>query len=297
MDNELTSSPQAIAPRRELHDLRSRAMTCDTKTMQAALDQYIEQRKKFREWLLAQLVPGVHYGYPPGTEPRTDGDYTLVWSKSAGRDIRVPHTQWAPKPSMYKAGAEFVVDLNGIRVEYVPDDVASRVFSGDSKPPVIVIIARLFSRVTGELLGEGRGARKLGTKGGDENNTIKMAQKSALVDAVLTAYGLSDLFSQDLEDARPAHVNPAADPSAPDAEPRGQRLSSDALAAMKGKVTALIAEWRTTRKDAEATVDHWRTFVQEACWREFKVSDPREWKQSDVKAVQAKIAQILGAPQ
>ena len=51
-----------------------------------------------------------------------------------------------------------------------------------------------------KYVGEGRGAAMLAKNSGDPNKTIKMAQKSAFIDAVLRASGLSDFFTQDLED-------------------------------------------------------------------------------------------------
>jgi hypothetical protein len=47
-------------------------------------------------------------------------------------------------------------------------------------------------------VGEGRGAAVLVKNNNDPNKTLKMAQKSAFIDAVLRASGLSDFFTQDL---------------------------------------------------------------------------------------------------
>ena len=51
----------------------------------------------------------------------------------------------------------------------------------------------------GEFVGEGRGAREV-AKDKDINKAIKMAQKSAQIDAILRTGSLSDYFTQDLED-------------------------------------------------------------------------------------------------
>ena len=68
----------------------------------------------------------------------------------------------------------------------------------------------------GELLGEGLGVFAVGEKKMQANAALKMAEKRAMVDAVLNTLGIADLFSQDLEDAAAeAQPAPAADP-APD---------------------------------------------------------------------------------
>jgi hypothetical protein len=54
------------------------------------------------------------------------------------------------------------------------------------------------------VLGEGRGAGVAGVKRRDGNGAVKIAQKSAKIDAVINTLGLSDLFTQDLEDTDPA---------------------------------------------------------------------------------------------
>ena len=55
-------------------------------------------------------------------------------------------------------------------------------------------------------MGQGRGASTLEKNEGDPNKTIKMAQKSAYIDSTIRATGLSDLFSQDLEDMQPVQI-------------------------------------------------------------------------------------------
>jgi len=62
------------------------------------------------------------------------------------------------------------------------------------------LVAFKCSLVNGDFVGEGRGAASLSKNSGDPNKTLKMAQKSAFIDAVLRASGLSDFFTQDLED-------------------------------------------------------------------------------------------------
>ena len=68
------------------------------------------------------------------------------------------------------------------------------------------------------MVGEGRGARSLKKDGGDANKAIKMAEKSAMIDAVLRTGALSEVYTQDIEDlqeepAKSAPVKPNPLPS------------------------------------------------------------------------------------
>lgn len=228
VDQEPESPPQ---PPRVLADMREMILGTDSESIGAALVEYGKRREKFRDWLRKQLVEGVHFGTPPGCEPKVNEKGEIgIWTK--GKDGErggykwYPKEQWTPKPSFYKAGADFVCELMNVRDEYTADMAA---WEQLGKPAnTFVFTCKLISRATGEVLGEGRGVRRVGQKGGDENNAIKMAKKSAKVDAVLNAYGLADLFTQDLEDMgsdKQEFNAPDAASGAPKAQPRGQRVT------------------------------------------------------------------------
>lgn len=205
-------------------DLRAGLMTLPRKEQAVVAAEYIDRRKAFRDWLKSQLVEGVHFGYPPGIAPKFDKDGNMI-SKSKDRqtgewkETKVSPKSWTAKPSLYKAGADFVCDLLVVRDEYAADMDGWQQLG--SPKGVFVYACRLLSRSNSELLGEGRGVRAVGQKGGDENNAIKMAKKSAKVDAVLNAFGLSDLFTQDAEDIKP-HESATQKAGAPQAAPRGE---------------------------------------------------------------------------
>ena len=52
----------------------------------------------------------------------------------------------------------------------------------------------------GFIAAEGTGARRIAQDNGDINKSLKMTEKSAHIDATLRVAGLSELFTQDLED-------------------------------------------------------------------------------------------------
>ncbi|MDP3725686.1 MAG: hypothetical protein Q8R36_00635 [bacterium] len=61
----------------------------------------------------------------------------------------------------------------------------------------------------GVIVAEGRGAAVLKEHNGCPNTTIKLCEKRAFVSAIIRATGLSDLFSQDLEDMPLSAIQPS----------------------------------------------------------------------------------------
>lgn len=99
------------------------------------------------------------------------------------------------KKSLAKGGAEKIASIFGWQAEFTKDGDVIDSFKIEG----LIAYACNLSKV-GTFVGQGRGAATLQKNSGDPNKTIKMAQKSAFIDAVLRASGLSDFFTQDLED-------------------------------------------------------------------------------------------------
>ena len=102
----------------------------------------------------------------------------------------------AAKPSLSKAGSEKILRLLNVHATFRKDDDTWEMLGRPAG--VICYICELYTR-RGEWVGEGRGAREV-LKEKDINKAIKMAQKSAQIDATLRTGALSDAFTQDLED-------------------------------------------------------------------------------------------------
>lgn len=167
----------------------------------------------------AKMIQDVHYGVIPGTQ----------------------------KPTLYKAGAEMLLTMFGIGPKVEIQDLSS---GSRIKYRVIVTGIHIASdRTIGQGVGEcssgeekyqwrnaicaeefavtpddrkrvkwarGRNnstyqTEQIRTNADDLSNTVlKMAKKRALIDMTLTALGVSDLFSQDIEDM-PEELRGAAD--------------------------------------------------------------------------------------
>ena len=195
--------------------VRNAMMSLPVEQQSAVLAEYKDRRENFRAWLFKQLQRGVHYGDVPGV--RKNGD----------------DRNWKARPSLYKAGAELLCDLNGLRAEFTPEHIPG----GHQDRTLFCFCCRLYD-TAGTLIGEGRGAMGDGEKKMMGNSAIKMAQKRAHVDATITSLGVSDLFTQD-----PREEDPAA-PTITAKEADGLTKLCDALDA--GKTGA--AEGETYRE-------------------------------------------------
>lgn len=143
-----------------------------------------------------------------------DADRTglLTWIK----EHFVPRVDFGPatshggaKDTLLKPGAEKLCLLFGWTAR-LSDDHEVRAMLGNP-PTLIAFKCGLFSE-QGQLVAEGRGACDLTERPPRAiNSAIKIAEKRAVVDAVLRACGLSELFTQDLEDMVPDPGEPPPD--------------------------------------------------------------------------------------
>jgi len=151
-----------------------------------ALQQAIELRDKNRQQLLAwvrkSLVEGTDFG-------------RIHFAKNCDSGKNCTNDGHFSKPSLWKAGAEKIVGMLGFRAEW-PElkEVLAEVRTGGQT----VALRCVLISPTGDIVSEGIGARSLKQDYGDPNKALKMAKKSGLIDAVLNAAGLSEVFTQDL---------------------------------------------------------------------------------------------------
>lgn len=99
------------------------------------------------------------------------------------------------KKTLLKPGAEKACHFFNTHPEWHRDDETWEMLG---KPAgVICYKCLIVDNHTGSIIGEGRGAEKVGNKQRDANKAIKAAEKCALVDAALYTFMLSDRFTQD----------------------------------------------------------------------------------------------------
>lgn len=290
---EIIESPAPQVPMVRSSNLRTMAMSVPVEEMQVGLAKWKEKRDALREFILAELKEGTHYGFPPGCEPKTqkiDGKLHYgVWSK--GRDGAkgaykwYPPEQWTPKPPLYAAGAALVADLFSLVAVYDADEIGWQQLG--SPKGTFIYRCRLYPREEVQtpetLVGEGRGARKVGQKGGDENNAVKMAMKSSLVSAVIDAFGLRDLFTQDDPPPAPQYETPEGDDSAPHAAGRDDRFR----VVCSKDLSALWEAWSGWQ--GNETKEQFEAWCHEKCGRKFNHREPKQWKVDEFKKLMQEV--------
>lgn len=181
----------------------------DPAALQAKLDRYAATRKVFVDWLMATLVPGV--------------DWQLIHRKIGpkGNKRECPHSRQhaqatciacGGKATLCKPGAEKIAGLLNLRPRFTRD-LETWEMLGSEKGMVCVRCELVDA--SDQVVAEGRGCRTKQGDYDDVNKTIKMVQKSAQIDATLRYAGLSELFTQDLEDAPPRAAAPRPAPAPP----------------------------------------------------------------------------------
>jgi hypothetical protein len=161
-----------------------------------ALQTWTAQRAVVQRFLKQELKPNIDF-------------YSL---RIGGKDS---------KPSLSKAGAEKVLGWLKLQASFSPDTGTWEMLG---RPQDLLCYVCTLRTRSGEIVGEGRGARSLKKDGGDANKAIKMAEKSSMVSAVLRTGALSDVFTQDLEDMQDPEPARAATPAKPTAQEYRQRI-------------------------------------------------------------------------
>lgn len=156
-----------------------------------ALDRRQANRSKLLEWIKKGLVSGTDFG-----------SIHVVGKNRCGLGNKCTNPNHFSKPVMYKPGAEKICALLGMVARYPALYEYERTALNGVDLRYVILHCELHDS-RGTVLADGVGARSLVQDGGDLNKCLKMAAKSAMIDATLRLGGLSELFTQDLEDAPP----------------------------------------------------------------------------------------------
>ncbi|MDD5580518.1 MAG: hypothetical protein PHY16_14725 [Methylobacter sp.] len=157
-------------------------------TFKEGLDRRKENRATFMAWIRDALVDGSDFG-----KIHIAGRNRC----QAGKNCRNP--EHYSKPSLFKAGAEKICGMLGLTIRYptLPEYEKSALAGINLSR---IIIRCEIVDATGRVVADGVGARLLSQDNGDINKALKMAEKSAHIDATLRMAGLSEVFTQDIED-------------------------------------------------------------------------------------------------
>jgi hypothetical protein len=188
----------------------------DARTLEQSMQAYAAQRQVVTRYIKEQMTEGVDY-------------YTLTIK---GR---------VSKATLSKAGSEKFLSLFQLSAQFQQDEATWRMLG--AKEGLLCYTCMLMTR-SGEVIGEGRGARSVSQDGGDINKAIKMATKSAQVDAVLRTGALSDVFTQDLDDA-PAAAAVQPTPAKPTSQDPVSSTAQDMRRRIWARAQQLAPEAKT----------------------------------------------------
>jgi hypothetical protein len=161
---------RALAP----HPVSASPLDLPAEVFRAGLDRRKQNRASLMEWIRSALVEGVDYG-------------------------RIQTKRGLSKPSLWKPGAEKICGMLGVSVHFPTlHDYEQAALHGVELHHVIIRCE--LTDAAGRVIADGVGARSLKQDYGDINKALKMAEKSAHIDATLRMAGLSEVFTQDLED-------------------------------------------------------------------------------------------------
>lgn len=167
----------------------------------SALARRGENRKSLIEWIRSALVDGIDFG----AIQRRNGSMT--------------------KPSLRKPGAEKICGMLGVTAVFPTlKDYEAAALDG-REIHNIILRCHILASDGQTVVADGVGARNLESDNGDLNKALKMALKSAHIDATLRMAGLSEIFTQDLEDMPPGAFEGQSD-APPRQPPSAQRTSA-----------------------------------------------------------------------
>jgi len=151
----------------------------------AGLERRDENRSILIDWIRASLVEDVDFG-------------------------RIVIKGRKSKPSLFKPGAEKILGKLGLTPTFPTlSEYEKSAYSGVEIDNIILRCEVLDSHTM--TVGQGVGCRKVSQEKGDINKAMKMAKKSAMIDATLTCVGLSEVFTQDIEDMNFGQPGPSND--------------------------------------------------------------------------------------
>ena len=159
----------------------------------SALNRRETNRKAIIKWISGNLVMGTDFG-----RIHLVGKDKCSMAKE-GRVHQCDNPRHWSKPSLWKPGAEKICGMLGLIARFPNlNEYENAVLRGED---IKIIILKCELHTPSDFISsEGSGARRIAQDNGDINKSLKMAEKSAHINATLRVAGLSEIFTQDLED-------------------------------------------------------------------------------------------------
>jgi arsenate reductase-like glutaredoxin family protein len=186
--NSATNKTIKVKSEQDLAVISANPLDLPAETFQAGLDRRKQNRSSLMAWIREALIEGSDFGKI----------HVVGRNKcQAGKHCQNPNH--FSKPSLFKPGAEKICGMLGVTVRYPTlADYEQTALSGTQLTQIIIRCEIVDG--SNRIIADGVGARLLSQDNGDINKSLKMAEKSAHIDATLRMAGLSEIFTQDIED-------------------------------------------------------------------------------------------------
>jgi hypothetical protein len=158
-----------------------------------ALTRREQNRRALLSWIQDNLTQGTDFG-----RIHVVSKEKCSFARE-GRAHECDNPRHWSKPSLWKPGAEKICGMLGL-IPRFPNlkEYEHTVLRGEDIK--IIILKCELETPSGFVAAEGTGARRIAQDNGDINKSLKMAEKSAHIDATLRVASLSEIFTQDIED-------------------------------------------------------------------------------------------------
>lgn len=211
---EVEATAVAINEPAELAHVSQNPLDLDPRVFQAALDRRRQNRDALLNWIRSQLEKGVDFG-----------PIHVVGKNKCDKGKWCDNPSHFSKPSLFKPGAEKIVGILGLSPRFPTLEQYEAACIAGTTINQIILRCELVD-TSGRVVGAGIGARFVSQDSGDLNKALKMAKKSAYIDATITGAGLSEEYTLDLEDMPleqsaedPEETEPASELFGPKPEP------------------------------------------------------------------------------
>ena len=154
-------------------------------TFTNALNRREQNRKTLLKWIQDNLQENTHYG-------RVHLDQRCPYAR-AGIPFRCSTFSHWSRPMLFKGGAELIINVLGLTACY-PNLYQYELACVHKQEITRVILKCELKTSNGTVVSEGSAARHIRDEGWSLNNAVRMAAKSAFIDATIQVSGLSGVF-------------------------------------------------------------------------------------------------------
>ena len=178
-------SPPKKPPTASITPFPSSPLDLPTETFQKALERREKNHQALIQWIRKNLHPAIDYG-------RSHIFENCKYAR-AGASYLCSDFSHMSMLTLWKSGAEKIARLLGLTAHF--PSVQQYEIAGLHHQEIQTVVLKCELRTqNGFVAGEGTGARHLKQDGWDLNTSIKMACKSAMVDATIRVAGLTGIF-------------------------------------------------------------------------------------------------------